>query len=221
MGALVLKSKIIILDDHDVVRVGLEAALSCYDDLEIIGSYGQSKQLLSALREILPDVLLLDFSLNSADVDGLNLIQSIKVKYPNCKILVISSINMAGTINLILKAGASGFFSKTEEIESLADAIRQLRSGNIYLSAQLMHELDRLPSDKVDEYSGAALDLYADLSPKEQEVVRCCLDGMTVTQIAEKFSRSIKTISTQKQMAYKKLGVSSDRELFLLKSKLD
>ena len=212
---------LMILDDHDVVRVGLEASLRRYPEFEIIGSFAHSTQLLSVFRERLPDVLLMDFSLGSDEVDGLNLIQSISVRYPECKILVLSSVDLVGTINLMLRAGARGFFSKAQPVDALAGAIRSVHAGRVYLTAKMMSEMDLLLSGDCKRGDGNTLDPYSRLSPREREVVRCCLDGMSTSQIADKFSRSIKTVSTQKKAAFQKLGISTDRELFLLHSKLE
>lgn len=210
---------LMVLDDHDVVRVGLEASLKQYPEFEIIGSFALSAQLLSVFRTRLPDVLLMDFTLGSDEVDGLNLIQSISVRFPECKILVLSSVDLVGTVNLMLRAGARGFFSKAQPVDALAGAIRSVHAGRVYLTAKMMSEMDQLLSGL--QGNGNKLDPYSRLSPREREVVRCCLDGMSTSQIAEKFSRSIKTVSTQKKAAFQKLGISTDRELFLLHSTLE
>ncbi len=191
-----------------------------YPDLKITGSYASSQQLLAALRESIPDVLLMDFTLSDNEIDGLNLIQSIRVRYPSCKILVLSASDLPGTINIMLKAGARGFFSKSQPVEALAAAIRTVNAGRIYLTPQVMSELNILLSDTIFKKDVSALDPFAKLSPREREVVRCCLDGMGTKQIAEKFSRSIKTISTQKHAAFQKLGIQTDQELFVLNAKL-
>ncbi|WP_205208289.1 response regulator transcription factor [Chromobacterium haemolyticum] len=214
------KISIIILDDHDLIRIGLEVKLMAYPDLKITGSYASSQQLLAALRESIPDVLLMDFTLSDNEIDGLNLIQSIRVRYPSCKILVLSASDLPGTINIMLKAGARGFFSKSQPVEALAAAIRTVNAGRIYLTPQVMSELNILLSDTIFKKDVSALDPFAKLSPREREVVRCCLDGMGTKQIAEKFSRSIKTISTQKHAAFQKLGIQTDQELFVLNAKL-
>ncbi|MBN3002406.1 DNA-binding NarL/FixJ family response regulator [Chromobacterium alkanivorans] len=212
---------LMILDDHDVVRVGLEACLKRYPEFEIIGSFAHSTQLLGVFRKQLPDVLLMDFSLGSNEVDGLNLIQSINVRYPECKVLVLSSVDLVGTINLMLRAGARGFFSKSQPVEALAGAIHCVHAGRVYLTVKMMSEMNLLLSSDIKLEEGQKLDPYSRLSPREREVVRCCLDGMSTSQIAEKFSRSIKTVSTQKKAAFQKLGINTDRELFLLNSKLE
>jgi DNA-binding NarL/FixJ family response regulator len=121
--------------------------------------------------------------------------------------------------------GANGFFGKSEDVELLVSAIRRVASGETYVSPGLAYDVMRqrvaVPEpfavgEERTELYGASL-----LSPREQEVLRCCLDGMSVTQISRKFLRSIKTISGQKRSAYRKLGIHNDSELFRLQSSLE
>jgi DNA-binding NarL/FixJ family response regulator len=162
--------------------------------------------MMAALRSTPADVLLIDYALGCNDIDGLNLIRALRVRFPDSRILVSSSHDNPATTALALKAGAAGFVGKSRELGELVQVIRQVASGPPQAGAVLAP--DGSPAH------GAAL------SPREQEVLRCCLDGMSVTQIAAKFSRSVKTISGQKQAALRKLGVRNDSELFKMRGPL-
>ncbi|MGL4602858.1 MAG: response regulator [Iodobacter sp.] len=206
------KIKIMLLDDHEVVRAGLMVHLKDLDDIRILGSFSRVADLLAALRQQQPDVLLLDYVLGKDEVDGINLIQSLRAKYPECPVLVVSSMDMSAVSVLLSRAGVSGFVGKSQPLDQLVKAIRLTAYGYSYWPDNINK------SKSVANESGTAdlASMLDVLSPREREVLRCYLDGMTVSEIAHKFSRSVKTISTQKQTALQKLGISSDRDLFRL-----
>jgi len=147
------------------------------------------------------------------------------VRYPELKILVASAHHNKATVGLVMHAGARGFVGKEEELSELVRAIRTVAAGGKRINAALAAEMER---DQITPAASTPVpgDLTAltdrpELSPREREVLRCCLDGMSVTDIAEKFARSIKTISSQKQSAYRKLGIRTDTELFKIKHELE
>ena len=123
--------------------------------------------------------------------------------------------------------GARGFVGKSQDVALIVKAIRTVASGSVFLDADMSYRLAEISvaatvETKVESPSGEAKLLTgAKLSVKEREVIRCFLDGLTVSDIAQKFGRSAKTISTQKSMAFRKLGVTSDNELFKLKHMLE
>jgi two-component system, NarL family, captular synthesis response regulator RcsB len=204
--------KIMLLDDHDIVLYGLRASIESQRDFQLLGAFSDSATLLEALRQESADVLVMDYSLKPGDLDGLNLIRIIVAKYPQCKVLVLSAHTNSSIIKIALQAGAKGYLGKDQNTDELLTAIRTVLSGRVYLSAMASAAFKNSNDSELDNQDS----LLLSLSPKEREIIRCCLDGMTVTAIAEKFSRSVKTISTQKQSAFSKLGVSNDSGLFKL-----
>lgn len=219
--------RIIILDDHAVVRHGLSARLSEESDFDIVGIYASSKDMMSALQSqsVQADLFLIDYSLGESDIDGLNLIRALKIRYPKGKILISSTHDNPATVALAMRAGAKGFVGKSQDLGELIQAIRTVMVGKEYINELVKAELNRTAISS-DAGTGGESNLrntltgYYDLSPREREVLRCCLDGMTVTQIANKFARSVKTISGQKQSAFKKLGIRNDSELFKIQHQL-
>ncbi|WP_460132059.1 response regulator transcription factor [Pseudomonas sp. S1_E04] len=209
---------VMLLDDHEMVRQGIELSLSKESDIEVIGSFGTGQQLLEALSRRRADVVVMDFALAPSDIDGLSLISALHRRFVSCRPLVVSSHYTPATVSLSLKAGCWGILGKTQNLADLVTAIRTVAQGRIYLQPTMMPALQGMQS--VLEFAHNDLDfsepvqLSACLTPKEQEVLRCFLDGMSVSSIAAKFSRSASTISTQKQSAYRKLGITSDSELF-------
>lgn len=218
--------RIAVLDDHSLIQLALELRLSREADFKVVGVYSSSQSLLDALPNIEADLLILDYVLGDNELDGLSLVRMVRRRFPNLYILISSSAEKPSVVNLTMNAGANGFFGKSEDVELLVEAVRKVAAGELYISPLLAYELERNPNVNREmltatEARGAEV-LLRDpvLSPKEQEVLRCCLEGMSVSQIARKFSRSMKTISGQKQSAFRKLGVRTDAELFKLEQSL-
>lgn len=211
---------VMLLDDHEMVRQGIELGLGSAPDIVVIGSFGSGRQLLEALARRPADVVVMDFVLAPSEIDGLSLIQTLHRRFSQCRPLIVCSHYTPATVSLSLKAGCWGILGKTQDLAELTVAIRTVAQGRVYLQPCMVPELQGMQSvlDRVKVKSKLFVStpqrLNACLTPKEQEVLRCILDGMSVNSIAEKFSRSASTISTQKQSAYRKLGIRNDSELF-------
>ncbi|AMW82912.1 Two-component response regulator [Pseudomonas yamanorum] len=206
-----------------MVRHGLVSHLAEESSIEIVGVYETSRELIRGMATMPANVLLLDFALGRDELDGVSLIRALRSRFPDCRILVLSSHHESATVSLALRVGARGFVGKDEGLGSLVKAIRTVASGAIYLSADMSYQVAdaaRPGESTQTPISDNALQRAA-LSAREQEVIRCYLEGMTVTEIAEKFNRSIKTISTQKATAFRKLGVTSNNGLFKIMKTLD
>ncbi|NCE88460.1 response regulator transcription factor [Pseudomonas sp. Q1] len=215
--------RIALLDDHALIREALKVRLSTEADFKVVGVCSGSPELLESLRNEKVDLLVLDYQLSDGELDGLRLIQLLRSRYPELRILIFSSVERPATVNMAIRAGANGFFGKSQATEELIRAIRMVALDRLYLSPAMAVELDSIPqtsaamNDETDVSENTdGLVNYPALSPKEREVLRCCLEGLSVSQIALKFMRSRKTISGQKQAAMRKLNVRTDAELFKL-----
>nr|WP_314561603.1 response regulator transcription factor [uncultured Pseudomonas sp.] len=212
---------IMLLDDHEMVRQGIELGLRKEADLDVIGSFGTSRELLDALTQRPADVVVMDFTLGPSDIDGLSLLQTLSRRFKQSKLLVVSSHYTRATVTLALRAGSFGVLGKTQQLTELIVAIRTVAQGRIYLQRCMLSVPQEGTSVlgraniKSELETSMALRFRDSLTPKEHEVLRCFLNGMSVSSIAAKFSRSASTISTQKQSAYRKLGIGSDSELFM------
>lgn len=220
--------RVAILDDHALIRRGFGSRVEQERDLKLVSMYAGSRELLSGLRNDSVDVLVLDYSLQQDELDGLNLIRLLRIRHPEVRILVSSSSESPATISLALRAGACGFVGKSQAVDDLIAAIRTVACERVYLAEAIELELRHVPSQQEGDEVGNSVSVDSNsalvsnplLSPKEQEVLRCCLDGMSVSQIASKFTRSRKTISGQKQSAFRKLGVRCDSELYKIHGEL-
>ncbi|RUL79932.1 response regulator transcription factor [Dyella choica] len=210
--------RVMLLEDHVLVRRGMELLLKHEYGMDIAGSFCAPRQLFEALKEDRPDVIVTDYALGATDTDGAKLLRSLHLHYPHVRVLVVSSHCNAPTIALAMKAGAHGFIRKTQHESELYAAIRAVAAGRTYISQQLADVVDAIhPAKSSDEPVADLGDELLDsfkLSAREHEVLRCLLDGMSVTAIAKKFSRSVTTISAQKHSAFRKLGLRTNHELF-------
>lgn len=219
--------RVILLDDHPLVLRGLSEVLNNEPGLSVVGACTSSDDLFRILKSEAADVVAIDFELTPADTDGLNLIKMLNLRYPKLAILVVSSHSNPATVALALRGGAKGFIGKHRPPEEVVQAIFQVQKGKVYLDKEMIPLLaQQQMNGTLRSYSTRDADdirqsvSLADLSPKEQEVIRCFITGMTVTDIADKFNRSLKTISGQKQSALRKLGLKADHELFIIKDEL-
>ncbi|ANF87723.1 LuxR family transcriptional regulator [Pseudomonas antarctica] len=211
--------KIALLDDHAIVRHGLVSRLQQESDFEVVGVYARSRDVMAGLATAPAEVLLLDFVLGPSELDGILLIRALRVKHPKCRLLIFSTHHDAATVILALRVGARGFLGKSEDINQLISAVRLVASGEVYLSPDMAYRVAEATAanNHGEETNRDEALRFVSLSAREQDVIRCYLAGMTITEIAEKFSRSIKTISSQKAAAFRKLGVVSNNELFRIK----
>ncbi len=214
--------RIMLLDDHPIVIEGIEKRLAQLSRYEIVGSYTTARELIHALATATEAIHLaiVDFSLGPNDVDGVNLLRALKLRYPGTAVLVLSSHFSPATVALALQAGVNGFLSKTQGPDDLIDAIDQIARGRTYLPTTMRDQLDEMSA--APPLAGSVPGQVAEtLSPREHEVVRCTLDGMSTSEISAKFSRAMSTISTQKKSAYQKLGIRTDAELFKIRGLIE
>jgi len=124
--------RVALLDDHPIVRHGLGKKFSRQPDFHVVGIYATGREMIAGLRTAPAEVLVVDFSLGPTEIDGINLLQLLKIKYPSSKILVASSHDDPATVELVMRAGAKGFVAKAEPLPTLVAAIRIVAAGGMY-----------------------------------------------------------------------------------------
>jgi two-component system capsular synthesis response regulator RcsB len=221
--------RVMLLDDHEFILDGMSLTLSTQSDISVVGRYASSQALFSALQRSAVDVVVMDYCLQPGEVDGLNLIRALRIRSPQSQVLVVSALHTPSTVALALRCGARGFIGKELDAQVLAQGIRKVATGQVYLYPSMARQLvendvcirDMPAASSLTTPAGGALIKNSELTVREHEVLRCCLHGLTVTEIAAKFSRSVKTISAQKQSAFRKLGLRNNNELFKIRPQLD
>ena len=197
--------RVAVLDDHVVVRYGIELLVRNSPGYRWTGSACNAIELMALLAGAPCHVLVLDYQLAPGDLDGATLVRLLRARFPYLRILAYTSFGGRLTADIVRRAGAHGLIPKSAGLASLLEAVRQVAAGG-----ETFPEGTPDGARPVVGTSGGA-----SLSPRENEVLRCCRQGMTVTEIAEKFRRSVKTVSAQKQAGYRKLEVRSDHEFML------
>jgi DNA-binding NarL/FixJ family response regulator len=199
-------TRILIVDDHPLVRTGFAQLIGDCPDLEVCGEAGDMAEALKQIDATSPDLAIIDLSL--AGGSGLDLIERIRSRNKDILMLVASMHDETLYAERVLAAGARGYINKQEAQERIIHAIRQVLSGKVYLSQQMT---DRLLSGMVDA-NGGKRDIDS-LSNRELQVFELIGEGVSSSQIAEQLNLSIKTIETHQAHIKKKLGLGSAHEL--------
>lgn len=197
--------KILIADDHAVVRSGLKQIMATATDVAVIDEAASGADVLAKLRGTEVDLLMLDITMPG--ISGVDLIRRVHAEYPEMPILILSIHNEAQVVSRALRAGASGYVTKDSDPEVLLAAARKLASGGRFIDPTLVDAV-------VFERHSSDVPPHEILSDREFEVLRLLASGRSVNDIAEAFSLSAKTISTHKRRLMQKLGVSNNAELF-------
>jgi DNA-binding NarL/FixJ family response regulator len=204
------KIRIIIADDHAVLRSGLKALLHASPQFEVIGEAGNGVDAVNLVLKQQPDMLLLDLSM--PDMSGVECIKEIRSRGLPCPILVLTMYDDEEYIKEVMRAGANGYVLKRSADTELVEAILRISEGKKYLnesvSQTLIDLLLRSPEDEIDPD-----DPYKKLSGREREVLRYLAQGHTNTEIAEKLFLSPKTVDTYRARIMKKLNINKKSEL--------
>jgi NarL family two-component system response regulator LiaR len=205
--------KVLITDDHTVVRNGLSSFLMVYDDFELVGEAKNGEQAIQLCDQLLPDVVLMDLVMPG--MDGATTTCRIKEKHPTIQILALTSYKEREQVQSALQAGAIGYLLKDISAEELAQAIRQAFAGKPTLAPEAVEVL-------VQASRAPEITLGHDLSDREREVLALVVDGMNNQQIAERLFVSQSTAKSHVSSILSKLKVNTRTEAvsFALKNKL-
>ena len=196
--------KIIIADDHPLFRRGLKHALEETNDIQVIGESSNGEDLLSLIKDCIPEIILLDISMPGKS--GLDLLKQLKSEHPKLPILILSVYPEEQYAVRFLKAGASGYLTKESAAEKLAEAIRKIVGGGKYASPEVIEKLafDFSNSDKAP---------HETLSDREFQVFGMISIGKSLTEIGVELSLSVKTISTHRTRILEKMKMKKNAEL--------
>ena len=197
--------RILIADDHAIVREGLSSLLRKEADFDVVGEAHDGPSALELLRKTKPDVAVLDISMPPPN--GIEVCRTIKTELPGIKIIALSLHNERQILFGVLKAGALGYVLKNSAFQELAMAIRQVATGQSYVSPALSSLLiDEALNPQTGHSAGG-------LTEREQKIVKLLSEGSTSKQIAADLGVSIKTVDTQRRQIMDKLKVNSVAEL--------
>lgn len=197
--------RILIVDDHAIVREGLKQILAEVSDIEVAGEADTSSRALQLARQQAWDLVLMDISM--PDRSGLETLELLKKEHPGIKVLMLSMYRETQYAVRALKTGAMGYLNKQSAPDQLVNAIRLVASGKKYISAEVAQEL-------ASEISGERTGLpHESLSNREFQTLCMIASGQTVSIIADKLALSVKTISMYRARLLKKMQLKNNAEL--------
>lgn len=197
--------KVLVADDHPIVRQGLKQTLADTPDLEVAGEAGNAQEVLAKVGAATWDVVVMDLSMPGRS--GVELIKEVKRLRPHLPVLVLSMHPEDQAAVPVLKAGASGYLTKESAPDQLVAAIRKAVAGGKYVSPSLAEKLALEVGRDTDTLP------HETLSDREYQVLRLLASGKTVTEIAEELSLSVKTISTYRTRILEKMNMQTTAEL--------
>jgi DNA-binding NarL/FixJ family response regulator len=197
--------RVMIVDDHRIVREGLRALLEKQDGITIVGEACNGRECLAVAKNALPDIVIMDIAM--PDMNGLEATRQLGDSVKNAKVLALSMTTDRRQVQEILGAGAQGFLIKDSAYEELIQAIKVIQGGRPYLCSAIQGIV-------VDDYargfpSESAMSAKKLLSSREREVLQLISEGVSTKEISAKLGRCVKTIETHRANIMKKVGANS------------
>jgi len=204
-------TRILLADDHQIVREGLHSLLAQHDDMEVVGEARDGRSAVEMAKELSPDVVIMDVGM--PHLNGIEATRQILNREPGAKVVALSMHADRRFMGEMLKAGAKGYLLKDGAFEELATAIRSVIADKVYLSP-------RIADVVVDDYvrrtpgtNGGDSSAFAKLTPREREVLQLMAEGRATKEIAMDLKVSIKTVETHRRQIMEKLNIHSVAEL--------
>jgi DNA-binding NarL/FixJ family response regulator len=197
--------KILIADDHVLIREGLKKILKAASDINVVGEAQNAREIFQELKRELVDVAILDISLPGKS--GLELLKDLRQQYPKLPVLILSMHPEDRFAIRALRAGAAGYVTKESAAEELIKAIRKVVQGRKYVSPALAEKL------AFDLETDTGKPLHENLSDREYQVMCMIASGKTVRQIAKELFLSMSTINTYRARILEKMNMKTDAEL--------
>ncbi|WP_043316364.1 MULTISPECIES: response regulator [Microbulbifer] len=199
--------KVLVVDDHDLVRMGISRMLGDVDDIQVVGEAKSGEDALAFVRETEVDVILMDVRMPG--MGGLEATRKLIPRFPKAKVIAVSALDDDLFPSRLIQAGASGYVTKGADLEEMVRAIRSVVAGETYISSSMATKL------ALRSVSGGSSP-FEDLSERELQTAVMIVNGNKVAEIAETLAVSPKTVNTYRYRIFEKLGLHSDVELTLL-----
>jgi len=212
------KIKVILIDDHQIVRDCIKALIKDVDDIDIVGEMDCGEELLNSLPHLKPDILLLDISMPG--MSGLDICAIVQKNYPEIKVIILSMYTEADFIHQSVKNGIKAYLPKNTTKKELINAIYTVMKGGVYFNNEVSHIMlnNYMAQTKTEKES----EKISQLSAREMEVLMNFAAGFSNNEIADKLHISIRTVETHKNNIMHKLEIKTSIELvkFCIKNKL-
>lgn len=203
-----MKTRIVLADDHHLVRHGVRALLEAQPDFELVGEASDGIQLLQELERTRPDVLVLDISLPG--LNGLDVARQVRQQFPAVKVCILSMHADEGYVIRALRNGALGYVVKSAHSADLVRTLREVAAGRRCLSPPLSDSAIEAYLEKAEK---GQFDVYETLSNRERQVLQLAAEGLRTNEVAERLFISPRTVETYRAGIMKKLGLRNQSEL--------
>lgn len=214
------KIKVFLVDDHQLVRDGIKSLLMSSDEFEITGEACDGYAFFDKIKEVLPDIVLMDISLPK--ISGIELTKIIKKEYSDIKVLILSMYTNEDFIFNALKAGANGYLPKNTSKKELFEALNEISKGHVYFSEQISNIILKTYVKKAQ--IGETVEKNSDqlLTSREMEVLKLAAEGLSNPEIAENLCISTRTVESHKNHLMQKLELKTATDLvrFAIKNKI-
>lgn len=200
--------RVLIVDGHPLIRLGVRRLLEGQNDLEVCGEAESVRGARGAIRDLTPDVIMMEINLKGGD--GFELLRDIRARHPHIPLLILSMQDEATYAERMLSAGANGYITKDADSDQVLTALRCVLSGNIYATQVVSSHLIRR---FVSGTPPRSADPIERLSNRELQILRMVGEGLTTRQIASSLVLSIKTVESHRQRVKRKLNLSSGAQL--------
>ncbi|MFK7846289.1 MAG: response regulator [Rhodothermales bacterium] len=202
------ESKILVVDDHPLVRQGIAQFINQEKDMQVCGEASDGHEALSVIDALNPDLVIVDIEMKG--LGGMEMVRSMKAQHPKIPVLMLSMYDESLYAERALRAGARGYLMKEEDPEKVVQAIRIVLNGDVYVSEKATSKILKLLSDSKGHDHGSSVDR---LSDRELEVFRMIGEGYRTRHIAEKLILSAKTVESYKARLKQKLMLKDAAEL--------
>lgn len=203
------KVRILLSDDHTILRTGLKMLIGAAGDLEVIGEAKDGEEAVSLADRLQPDVVLMDISMPK--MDGIKATAEIKKRHPEVKVLMLTMHENDEYLFRTIQAGGSGYVLKKAADDEVLDAIRHVAAGGAFLRPAVTTKLVQDYLERVDK--GEESDSYGKLTDREREILRLIAEGHTNAQIAQMLVISVRTVESHRAHIMEKLGIQTRAEL--------
>ncbi len=198
--------KILIVDDHDIIREGIKSLLASFAEFFVCGEANSAQEALEKIEQLKPDIVLLDVSLGS--LSGLDIVTRIKKVSAQTKIIMITVHKMGAYVIKAVRLGVEGYINKENVVDELVPAINRVMDNKTYLGASVVDYVTEVISENSDKVSYSKF-----FSDRELDIIRLCAEGKTSKEIAEILFLSRRTVENHKNIVLKKLNLHKTSDL--------
>lgn len=193
--------KILVADNHPIVRMGIKQVLEPVSDIQVIADVSTTAELFNALEKLSPDIIILEMDI--PEINGIATLRKIKKEYPSIRVLIYSGQSEDVYALSTIRAGAFGYLSKTSDLDYIIGAIRKISGGNMFITNELAQRL------AFDEGTQKPRRFFRKLSAREVEVLKLLASGKRNKEVAQGLDLNEKTVSTYKARLMRKLNVDN------------